>query len=456
MQRELKEIISKVNADYCDIRYEKMNTTKITYNGQELTEIGANQTDGYVLRVLKNGGFASISITNREDIDRAIKIVSESATLLGRELKEKVKLELPTAAVDDVPLTLEGDPRKIPIDEKLSLLQHYNLIVLKSPNIQTTTLTYNEVYRDKYFATSHGSFIHQPLITLSIGGTIVAKRERDGLIQNVRATVGGSNGFNKLLNRDNVFLDKAKIASDLLDANPVKGGTYNLVLDPNMTGVFTHEAFGHFSEADIVENMPSLREKMKIGDKLGSDILNIIDDATAMGQVGYYKYDDEGVALRPVTLMEKGVLTGRLHSMKTSTVFNEPISGHTVAEDNRYSPIVRMGCIYIKPGNMTFDELLKAAGNGIYVIGAKGGQTNGENFSFAAQYAYEIKDGKLGAMVRDINIMGNLFTTLKNVNGIANDFKLSEAGGCGKGQLNIKSCHGGPHILIKDALIGGV
>ncbi|MBF0300146.1 MAG: TldD/PmbA family protein [Oligoflexia bacterium] len=455
MQQELKQIISKIDADYCDIRYEKMNTTKITYSGNELTEIGSNETDGYVIRVLKNGGFATIAITSKDDFDKAIKIVTESAILLGRELKEKVKLKLPSATIDDVALFLDGDPRTISIDEKLYLLKHYNSSALQCPNIINTTMIYNEVYRDKYFISSHGSFIHQPLITTTIGGTIVAKSE-NGLIQNVRASIGGSDGFNKIKNRDSVFLDKAKIASDLLSATPVKGGIYNVVLNPSMAGVFTHEAFGHFSEADIVENMPSLREKMQIGAQLGSDILNIIDDATPIGQLGHYKYDDEGVAVRAVMLMEKGVLSGRLHSMKTAESFNGPLSGHAVAEDNRFEPIVRMGSIYIKPGNKSLDDLFAAADNGLYVIDAKGGQTNGDNFSFAAQYAYEIKDGKLGKMLRDVNIMGDLFITLKNVAAIGNDFKLSESGGCGKGQLNIKSCHGGPHILITDALVGGV
>jgi len=79
-----------------------------------------------------------------------------------------------------------------------------------------------------------------------------------------------------------------------------------------------------------------------------------------------------------------------------------------------------------------------------------------EKSPFGAQYAYLIQDGKLGPLVRDINIMGNLFSTMKNITAISNDFELGEAGGCGKGQLNIKSCHGGPHILMEDTLVGGV
>ena len=454
MKERLKEFISKIDADYADIRYEKMVNTSIVYNGKELSDVGSNATDGYVIRVLRNGGFATISVTSPEDIERAIVIVMENAKLLTKESDKKVGFTFPPIIEDEVSLELNEDPRQIPLDEKIAVVNHYNNLVLNCRDVQTTLMNYGEVYRDKYFVNSKGSYIHEPIITVGINSRIVTKK--GNLVQNGRASVGGSDGFFRLKNRDDVFLNKAKIVSQLLDAEPVKGGTYNVVLDPDIAGVFVHEAFGHFSEADLIEHNPSLLKKMEIGSQLGSDILDIIDDPTGRGQIGYYKYDDEGVAARPVTLMEKGVLKARLHSMKTAASFKAELSGHTVAEDYRYAPIIRMGCIYIKPKEKTFDELLHLAGNGLYICECKGGQTSGENFTFGAQYAFLIQDGKLGPMVRDINLMGNLFMTLKNITAVSDAIKLAEVGGCGKGQLNIKSCLGGPHILIKDALIGGV
>lgn len=454
MEQTLKKIISKIDADYCDVRYERMNKTEISFNGKELSQIGSNTTDGYVIRVLRNGGFTNVAVTRPEDIDAAIKAVSASADIFGREAKKPVQLEIQPPVIDDVPLTLIEDPRKIELDEKLRTLSHYNDIALKSPNIQTTTMIYEEVYRDRFFLSSNGTSIHEPLLTTAIRGQVVAKK--DNLIQNVRVGMGGSDGFNRLRNREALVLEKAKIASDLLDAQPVSSGTYNVILDPNMAGVFVHEAFGHFSEADIIENKPSLREKMQIGSKLGSELVNILDDATKRGQLGYYKYDDEGVAVRPVVLMENGILKGRLHSIRTAKAFNEPVSGHCVAEDYRFAPIIRMGCIYIRPGRNTFDELLQQAGDGIYVCQSKGGQTSGGNFTFGAQYGYLIQNGKLGPIVRDLNVMGNLFTSLESITGLSDGFVLGETGGCGKGQMNIRSCNGGCHVFMRNTLIGGV
>jgi len=241
-----------------------------------------------------------------------------------------------------------------------------------------------------------------------------------------------------------------------LKADPVRGGKYDVVLNPDLAGVFTHEAFGHFSEADLIEDTPSIRERMKLGEQLGSDVLNIVDDATIPRQLGFYHCDDEGVLVRKVQLMKDGVLTGRLHSRRTAASFGETLTGHAVAEDYRYPPIVRMGTIFIEPGKNSLYELLAELGDGLYILDAKGGQTAGENFTFGAQYAFLVRGGKIDKMVRDLNITGNLYRTLKNITAIGDDLELSQIGGCGKGQLNIRSCHGAPHILVRGLVVGGV
>jgi TldD protein len=198
-----------------------------------------------------------------------------------------------------------------------------------------------------------------------------------------------------------------------------------------------------------------MRAKMKIGSKLGNDILNIIDDPTMPNQLGFYKYDDEGVKTRPTQLMKNGILVGRLHSRRTAAAFEEPLSGHCVAEDYRYAPIIRMGNIFIEPDSYTFDELISKLGKGLYILDAGGGETSGENFTFGAQYGYLVKNGKLGEMIRDINISGNLYSTLENISAVGNDLELSKIGGCGKEQMNIRSTNGAPHILINNVVIGG-
>ncbi len=450
---KLREIISKISADYVDIRYEKMYETKIILNKREIFQLGSNSGDGFVVRVLKNGGFSWVSFTKIEDAERALKIALENAELISQNSKKKVRLAEVEVIKDTFIPSLKEDPRKIPIDEKLELLRHYNEIPLQFENI-ITNMQYTEVIREKYFVNSEGTEIREDLITTGIRGMLISRN--GGIVQNVRVGIGGSDGFYRLRNREDEFEKKTKIVLDLLKAEPVKGGVYNVILNPDMAGVFTHEAFGHFSEADLIEDNPSMRERMKIGTKLGNEILTIVDDPTIPNQLGFYKYDDEGVRTRRTYLLRDGVLVGRLHSRRTAAEFGEPVSGHCVAEDYRYAPIVRMGNIFIEPKDKTLEELLDLLGDGLYILDAKGGQTSGENFTFGAQYGFEVKGGKIGKMVRDINISGNLYQTLKDIVAIGKDFELSEVGGCGKGQLNIRSCHGGPHILVKNVVIGGV
>jgi len=257
-------------------------------------------------------------------------------------------------------------------------------------------------------------------------------------------------------NLDQYFEEQSQIVVDMLNAEPLQGGTYDIIVDPSLAGVFIHEAFGHLSEADIILKRPGMLEKMQIGNKIASDILNVIDDATINGQLGFYKYDDEGVAVRPTKLIKDGILKARLHSRKTAYLMNEPITGHSIAEDYRYAPIIRMGCIIIEPGKHSFNQMLKELNNGLYIIGPKGGQTSGDNFTFGALYGYKIKNGKIENMIRDINISGNLYETLNNIKAIANDLAFRKTGGCGKGQINPRSCMGAPHVLIKNCIVGGV
>lgn len=453
MFKTLRTIISKIDADYADIRYEVLRETRIVFNGAELGEIGSNTTDGYVLRALKKGGLSSVAFTKEIDAEKAAKCALENALLLSRNTKQPVVFAETEAIKGTFFPPLKEDPRGISIAEKLELTRHYNDIPLKHEGISMTNLQYKEVIREKYFVSNQGSEIREELITTAIDGLITSK---DGnLIQNVRVGVGGSNGFAILRNREEEFERKTGIALDLLRAKPVDAGLYDVILNPSMSGVFAHEAFGHFSEADLVEDNPTMKEKMRIGAKLGNNILNIIDDPTMPAQLGFYKYDDEGVMARPVQLLRDGILVGRLHSRRTAASFGEPLSGHSIAEDYRFAPIIRMGNIFIQPGTIKFEELLEELGDGLYILDSKGGQTSGENFTFGAQYAYRVENGKLGEMIRDINISGNLYRTMQNITAIGNDLVLAETGGCGKGQLNIRSSHGGPHILVKDVVIGG-
>jgi TldD protein len=449
----MTDILGMVDAAYADVRYEVKRETTIAYRGHVLAELVSSSTDGFVLRVLDAGGLASVAFTDPQDATAAARAAVDNARLLGSRRDEPIAFA-PTEPVSaTVRPTLDVDPRRVPIDEKLALVAEYNAIPLAHPAVVTTDLRYHDLIREKCFVSSEGTRLQEDLVTTRVVGSITS---RDGdLTQTVRVGFGGSNGYGAVRGRHELVEERTAIAVDLLAARPVAAGTYRAILDQRLTGVFTHEAFGHFSEADLVEDAPSLRQRLRLGTQLGTDLVSIVDDASDARQLGHYTYDDEGVAVRCTPLMKNGVLVGRLHSRRTAAGFAEPLSGHCVAEDYRYPPIVRMATIYMEPGDTPLEELMDRLGDGLYVANAMGGQTSGQSFTFGAQYGYAVRRGRKGEMLRDINVSGDLYRTLESISGVGNDLLLSEIGGCGKGQLNIRSCNGGPHVLVDSVVIGG-
>jgi len=454
MLQKLKNIIAGIEADYADLRYEIKSTNKVRMSNNEILNAGSNSGDGFVLRVLKNGGFATVSFTKEADAYEAIQKALENALLLAENQDKPYKMANAPVVKDSVKLKLNEDPREYSLADKTALVKHYSDILVAQPKVASVITWYSDVVREKYFVNSEGTEIFEEMVLANLEALITSK-EGDRTEESYMP-FGSSNGLGKLRNRDAEAVKIAKIAADLLSAEPVQAGVYDVILDPSMTGLFVHEAFGHFSEADIVQSFPSIREKMQLGTMLGNKLLNIVDDATMTDQIGRYKYDDEGVEVKRVNLMTNGVLTGRLHNRFTAAEFNEPISGHNIAVGYEYEPIIRMGCTFVLPGESSFEDLLKQLNNGLYLCGFNGGMTNGDNFNFAARWGYKVENGKIGDMIKMCNMSGNLFETLYKIEGIGNDLKIIEVGGCCKGQVNMRDGEGGPHILIKNIIVGGV
>ncbi|MFC2099821.1 TldD/PmbA family protein, partial [Candidatus Bipolaricaulota bacterium] len=319
--------------------------------------------------------------------------------------------------------------------------------------------SYDEFYSQRVFVNSEGSIVEYDLLSVGIAGFVVTKR--GNIVQRVRFAFGGNEDFARLRGREDDLRQHVIKAQELLDAEPAKAGIFPVILDQSEASVFIHEAFGHLSEADGLQNNPAFRERLQLGTSVAKPLLTVTDDPTVPGHPGSYEIDDEGVRGVRTPLITEGVLTGRLHSRETAAEFGEPLSGNMRAVDVQFTPIVRMSNISIEPGASSFDEMVAAIDDGYYLVGAKGGQTSGDQFTFGAQWGYRIENGKLGPMVRDINMSGELFSTLEAISMIGNDRRFGERGGCGKGgggpmQLNRKSGSGAPHIKIDHVTVGGV
>jgi TldD protein len=407
---------------------------------------------GGSVRALVNGGWGFVAFNNIEDLPRYVKMACEQAALVGNKNVSLTE----TGVINDVVKTqVDVDPADVSLIDKHDLCQKYNNIILSSKKVQTSSVRYVDSHSTLYFANLEGSFIVCENIFCGISVMAMAKNGMD--VQQAYNSIGDLRGYSKVENLEESCEEVTKRAVDLLSAKSVDAGKYTVIVDPKLCGVFTHEAFGHLSEADFIYENQKLREIMKIGKRFGSDELSIVDDGTLAGEAGYNKYDSEGTPTQKTYLIKDGILTNRLHSRETAAKMDEKPTGNARAISYGNEPIVRMTNTYMESRDQTFEEMLAGVDDGIYAKGSLGGQTNTEMFTFSAEEAYKIKDGKICEQVRDVVLTGNVFETLMNIDAIGNDRILfGGLGGCGKGgQSPLRVSDGGPHIRIEDVTIGG-
>jgi TldD protein len=263
--------------------------------------------------------------------------------------------------------------------------------------------------------------------------------------------------YNVVTGLDDTARETAARADALLRAPKCEGGAHTVILNPDMAGVFVHEAFGHLSEGDFLYENAKMRELMHPGRVVGGPELNVVDDGSIPGRAGSQAVDDEGTPTGKTYLIREGALAGHLHSLETAAKMDGVPTGNARAIGRDVPPIVRMTNTYIEAGHVPVDKLFAGVDRGIYACDSFGGQTALEMFTFSAAYGYRIENGKKGELVRDVTLTGNVFETLKSIDGIADDFAICErGGGCGKGnQSPLPVTVGSPHVRIRNVVIGG-
>jgi len=452
----LKKALKAASADYCEIRVEETHTTLIMYRGKNLDQLAQTVQFGGNVRALTNGGWGFVSFNGLDNLEDKVRAACEQARAIGAVKQEKSMLACVPVVEDKVKADLRLDPRQVTLEDKVKLFSGYNELILNfSPSITSSLVYYYDKYINLYFANTDGTYIAQEKIDIGCSMRAIATRG-DVTVQESLGT-GSNNDFGCVLNREADLRNICQLTVDLLDAPTVKGGEYTVILDPEMAGLFVHEAFGHLSEADDITENEALREVMTLGKRFGSENLNIYDTGIAPGNRGAMLYDDEGVATEKTYLIREGVLVGRLHSRESAAKMNEKPTGSARALDYRFPPIVRMRTTAIEPGNSTLEDMLKDIKLGVYAAGGYGGETNGEMFTFTASHGFMIRDGKLAELVKDVTLTGNVFTTLANIDMIGGDFSFeNNAGGCGKwAQSPLPTSEGSPHIRIQKVVIGG-
>ena len=409
---------------------------------------------GVCSRVLIDGswGFSSTTIIDKEAIMRIL----EDAEALARSSKSAKKRRVEIVQVEPHIDSYETQMRMDPRSEDLEFLVEEALEADKetheySKSIASTSIGFSIVDDELYYVNSEGARIKQRIVRCFGDAFVIARSE--GKIASTyesRGRQGGLEVFRETPIRD-AALEAAERAVRIAPKRVVPGGLYDVVLENRIVGLLAHEAVGHTAEADLVYGGSYLSNK--IGRKVASEMITLVDDGRLPSGFGTMKYDDEGVPTEKTIIIERGIVRGFMHSRETARQFNVSPTGNARAWSFEYDPIIRMRNTYIEPGDWTLEELIEDVKDGYFLRGDGGGQAdfNGE-FMFTVQEAVKIENGELKESYRGAAISGNAFEVLNKVKGVGRDFYML-IGMCGKEQPNYVGL-GGPSLRT-ELLIGG-
>jgi len=455
VQNLLSELIAKYSrrVDYLIIRLEEAEGTDILLRGDKVETLSEAISIGGQVRACYKGGWGLSSFNQLDTIHDRISEAITAARIVGDEQTLLAPVN-PVQAVCQLPMT-GTDPRKISLAQKKELCDRYTeLLKSADAKITTTSVRYSDSSQRVIVASSEGTLIEQSWVDMEM--RFAATARNGDTVQTGRETTGSRKAFEDLTSLDEQVTSAAQRAVAALSLPSVKGNTYTVVIDPILSGLFVHEAFGHLSEADMAYENPDVLEVMTLGRRFGSQELQIFDGAAPEGHRGSYVYDDEGTPASTTQLIKDGVLVGRLHSRETAGKLGEAATGNARCLNYHFAPIVRMTNTWIERGKTPVADLFSDIKEGVYARNWLGGMTNGEMFTFSAGEAWMIRNGKIAEPVKDVTLSGNVFQTLADIEAIGDDFYWDESGGCGKGGQNgLPVGCGGPSLRIHNVVVGG-
>lgn len=441
-----------LDADFADVRIVSRRTATVVYRNDDLHTANSVDDIGAFARVLKDGRWAYGSTNEPLECRGLLESLSSLVKRLPIEFnisRSRAVADMFNAGTERIIFSgLPGeDPTLASLEARRGILRRFSEAAAACPRIITRKCIYNDWWERRSYASSSGALA---TFEKAVAGVAIsyALKFGDEIYSSYFMTGGPSlSDLESNLFRLPGNLDEAM---NFLDARPVPMGDYPVVLSSKASGVFSHESFGHKSEADFMLGDRTMREEWKIGMKVGSSLLSIVDDPTFRLSPGYLPFDDEGTRGEKTHLVKAGVLAGRLHSRATALELGERPRGNARGLGYSFEPIVRMTTTYIEPGEGTLEDLLRGISLGVYIKTVKHG-SGMSTFTIAPDRSYMIRDGRLAEPVRVSVVSGSVFETLSLIEGISGELEIDNDPfcSCGKGeQFPMPAGIGGPSIRV--------
>lgn len=458
MERLMDEALAG-GAKFADARAGEGVSSSIEIQDGRTEKAHTNRGRAIGVRVLVDGawGFATTHELDEAGARKCLAEALEVARKAAPHVADPADVARAEAVKDRVAMTAARRPDQVAVSEKVAAITAIEKAAREfDSRIVNTRLNYGDGVSIMRIANTYGTYIEMETARTRAALTVVAAE--GGSRQTGYQSVGCLKGFELIegLSKASLVDIAAGRAVSLLSAKPAPSGRFPVIFDQSVTGLFVHEAFGHNSEADLVWNGESIIAD-RMGKKVASELVTIVDDSTLEGAWGSYAYDSEGVAARRRVLVEKGVVKSFLHSLETAARYGVESNGAGRCEGAGNRPIVRMSNTFIEPGASKIEDMIAEMDRGVLLKGALSGYVSTETgqFTCCAAEGWMIENGKIKHQVRDVSVNGMVLEALADVDAVSDSFSLSMPGTCGKSGQGVPVDNGGPHIRVKNLVVGG-
>ena len=357
------------------------------------------------------------------------------------------------------PLYADADPlASLPAEAKVRLLERLEAFArAEDPRVVQVMAGLAGEWEVILVAGSDGRLAAdvRPLVRVSVSVIIEDQGRRE------QGAAGGGGRFDYAYFSDPVLQAYARQAVHQarvnFDARPAPAGQMTVVLGSGWPGILLHEAVGHGLEGDF-NRKGSSAFSGRVGQRVASPGVTVMDDGTLPDRRGSLSIDDEGNPTQASVLIEDGILKGYIQDSLNARLMGVPLTGNGRRESFAHLPLPRMTNTYMLAGDKDPEEILGSVQKGIYAANFGGGQvdiTSGK-FVFSMSEAYLIEDGRVTTPIKGATLIGNGPDAMTRISMIGNDLKLDPGvGTCGKEGQSVPVGVGQPTLRLDGITVGG-
>jgi TldD protein len=454
----------KKGAEYTEARFERQEPESFILKNGVLDALDVSEDRGVGVRVLMNGalGFAA---TN-ELTKGAVRQIVDDAVKVARASRRRTKIRFAQEEALGMNWSVPEEKRlaDVPVEEKIREIADVDRAVTSlgfKVAARYFQLSSNRI--TKYFANSEGSRIrsHSPRLRFFYFLTVAEGPDVEQTYRNYGWS-GGWEGIRAWSLRDRVVEEARSMHKSLTQGKKSPEGKMDLVAGPQVAGIASHESCGHPTEADRVLGREASQAGKSfippdgIGMRVGSDVVNVVDDPTVEHAIAYYLTDDEGVRARRRYLYKEGRVAEFLHNRETAAALGTRSNGAARSVNYNLEAIVRMANTFVEPGDHSVEELLEGVRHGIYMKSFMEWNIDDKRYNakYAGREAYVVENGEVKHPVRNTIVELTTPAFWSAVDAVGKDLDF-EAGFCGKsdpGQA-LDASLGGPTIRLRNVYL---